>query len=159
MTLSSNLPNPVRPIGSNVTLKCSVHIPAVDIPLTLETVLTGPDEFMTTMNISQPILGTISMTHTMASRVVISSFGREQSGSYTCTANLHLSSLSTNHYLISSAEFDSMQVVIGETVAAIIFIASLANLLITHSNQVTTFQHSHLISNHSIAVPYNYVHS
>ena len=130
MTLSSNLPNPVRPIGYNVTLKCSVHIPAVDIPLTLERVLTGPDEFMTTMNISQPILGSISMTHT--TRVVISSFGREQSGSYTCTANLHLSSLSTNHYLISSAEFDSMQVVIGETVAAIIFIASLANLQITH---------------------------
>ena len=97
MTLSSSLPNPVRPIGSTVTLTCVVRITelslAVDIPVTLNTMWTGPDGFKT-INTSQPILGS-STTYT--GRAVVSSFGRNESGIYTCTASLSL----TNLYLIS----------------------------------------------------------
>ena len=114
MTLTSNTPNPVRPIGSVVDLTCIVHImelgSAFDVAVMLNIVWTGPDEF-TTINSSQPALAS-STTYT--SRVVVSSFGRNESGNYTCTASL--SSSSANLYLSnSSAISDTIRVTTGET--------------------------------------------
>ena len=48
----------------------------------MNTVWTGPDGFMTT-NTAQPVMGS---TTTYASTAIVSSFGRDQSGVYTCTA-------------------------------------------------------------------------
>ena len=102
MTLTSSTPSPVQPIGSVVNLTCIVHImDAMDISVTLKAIWTGPGEFVT-INTSQPILES-STTYT--SRAMISSFGRNESGKYTCTAGL--SSASTNLYVINSSATSS----------------------------------------------------
>ena len=76
---------PIRPIGSNVTLNCTVVLsPLVDVPVVVNTVWTGPDGFMTT-NTAQPVMGS---TTTYTSTDVVMSFGREQSGNYTCRATV-----------------------------------------------------------------------
>ena len=112
--LSSSNSNPVRPIRSAVNLTCIVRMelgPAVDVPVILTTVLTVPDGSMTTINVSQPIWGMNSTTYT--SRAILSSFGREQSETYTCVAIL--SSLSTNPYLTNgSSTSNSIQVTSGK---------------------------------------------
>ena len=85
ITLLSDPVSPVRPVGSTVTLTCTVEFsPAVDAPVTVWTVWTGPAELLTT-NIAQPIMGN---TSTYTSTTVVSSFGRNQSGSYICTINI-----------------------------------------------------------------------
>ena len=109
MTLTSSTPSPVQPIGSVVNLTCIVHITdATDISVTLKTIWTGPGQFVT-ISTSQPILES-STTYT--SRAMISSFGRNESGKYTCTAGL--SSASTNLYVInSSATSSSIRITTG----------------------------------------------
>ena len=112
MTLTSSTPSPVQPIGSVVNLTCIVHNTiirdAVDISVTLKAIWTGPGEFVT-INTLQPILES-STAYT--SRAMISSFGRNESGKYTCTAGL--SSASTNLYIInSSATSSSIRVTTG----------------------------------------------
>ena len=85
VTVTSNKPNPIQPVGSDVTLTCTVELsPAVDVPVTVNTVWTGPDEFMTA-NTAQPVMGS---TTTYTSTAMVSSFGRDQSGNYTCTATV-----------------------------------------------------------------------
>ena len=77
----SDTPNPVRLIGSTVILTSIVYVelgPAVDVPVTLSTVWTGPDNFTAT-NVSQLILGISSTMYDITSRTVISSFRRDQS--------------------------------------------------------------------------------
>lgn len=111
MILSSSTPNPVRPIGSAVTLMCTVQVElnqAVDVPMTLSTVWTGPNGFTTT-NTSQPDMTTYTST------ALINTFGRNNSGIYTCAATLRLTSSSTNIYLINgSTTSDSVRVTTGE---------------------------------------------
>ena len=76
-------PNPIRPIGSTLTLTCTVELsPLVDIPVTVNTVWTGPAGFIAN-NTAQPVMGS-STTYT--SIAMIHSFGREQSGVYSCSA-------------------------------------------------------------------------
>ena len=77
--------SPIRPVGSNVTLTCTVELsPAVDVPVTVNTVWTGPDEFNTT-NTAQPVMGS---TTTYTSTPIVSSFRSDHSGNYTCTATV-----------------------------------------------------------------------
>ena len=85
VTVTSNMPNPIWPIGSNVTLTCTVKLsPAVDIPVTVNTVWTGPAGFSTNIT-AQPVTGS---TTTYTSTAIVRSFEREQSGNYTCRATL-----------------------------------------------------------------------
>ena len=108
--LSASSPTPVRPNGS---LICMVHIElssGVNIPVSVNTVLTGPAGFKTT-NISQPVIGGITTYTTTAT---ISSLERNQSGNYTCTATLN-SMLSNTYVISSSTKNDSVQVITGET--------------------------------------------
>ena len=85
MIIASNKVNPIRPVGSNVTLTCTVELsPAVDVPVTVNTVWTAPAGFMTT-NTAQPVMGS---TTTYTSTAMVSSFGRDQSGNYTCIAEV-----------------------------------------------------------------------
>ena len=119
MMCKSAPPNPVPPIGLAITLTCIVYVelgPAVDIPVILNTVWTGPDEFAAT-NISQPTFG-MSSTTFIISRAVISSFRRTQSGVYTCTGSLNASSSSINPYLIDGITTSELiQVTTGEIVS------------------------------------------
>ena len=116
VTCKSATSNPVRPIGSVVNLICIVHVElgaAVDVPVTLSTVWTGPDEF-NAVSISQPIYRIGSSVHNISSSAVVSSFRRDQSGSYMCMASL-IASSSTNSYLIDSNTVSgSIQVTTGE---------------------------------------------
>lgn len=108
MTVSSSTHNPVRPIGSGITLACIVQMelsPVVDVPMILNTVWTGPGGFMAA-NTSHPVMTTYTTT------VIINSFGSNESGIYTCTAAL--SSTSAIYLINGSAISDSVHVTTGE---------------------------------------------
>ena len=88
----------------NITLFCTVELsPAVDVPVTVNTVWTGPAEFSTN-NTAQPV---IESTTTYISAAVVRPFGRDQSGNYTCTATV--SSLS--HNIFSSTSQSGREVI------------------------------------------------
>ena len=89
VTVTSDPVSPVRPIGSAVTLTCTVELsPSVDVPVTVNTVWTGPAGFMTT-NTAQPLMGS---TTTYTSTAMVNSFQRNQSGNYSCRATVSSSS-------------------------------------------------------------------
>ena len=90
MTLTNGLIS----VGSAVTLTCTVTFSLAVNDVTVNTVWTGPDGFMTT-NIAQPVMGS---TTTYTSTATISSFGRDQSGNYTCAATVS----STSSFITSS---------------------------------------------------------
>ena len=93
-------------VGSTVTLTCSVELsPAVDVLVTVNTVWTGPDGFMTT-NTAQRMESTTTYTST----AMVSSFGRDQSGDYTCTATVS----STSPFLTNSVGSSSTRVTVGK---------------------------------------------
>ena len=88
--------SPIRPVGSAVTMTCTVELsPVVNIPVNVTTVWTGPAGLMTT-NTAQPVVGS---TTNYASTAMIRSFGRNESGVYTCTAT----ATTTSAYLRDSA--------------------------------------------------------
>ena len=75
--------------GSSPILTCTVELsPAVDVPVTVDTVWTGPTGFRTT-NTAQPVMGS---TTTYTSTATISSIGIDQSGNYTCTMTVRITS-------------------------------------------------------------------
>ena len=83
MNITSDPVSPIRPVGSDVTLNCTVELSTtVDILVIVNTEWTGPDG-LTTTNTAQPVMGS---TTTYTSTAMVSSFGRDQSGVYTCTA-------------------------------------------------------------------------
>ena len=107
--LSSSIPNPIPPFGSNVTLTCAVELsPAVDVPVTVTTVWTTDDGFTTTTT-AQPVMGSSTNYATTA---MISSFGRSNSGLYACGTTI---SSPSNVYLSdSSIAPHSIRVTTGE---------------------------------------------
>ena len=82
--------------------------PAMDVPVTVNTVWTGPDRFMVT-NTAQPVMGS---TTTYTSTAMVTSFGRDQSGVYTCTANV--SSTSSLLTIGSGSQSVSVRVTVGK---------------------------------------------
>ena len=108
--LSSDIPNPIPPFGSNFTLTCTVELsPAVDVPVTVNTVLANPAGFMTTST-AQPVMG--SSTNYVTT-FMISSFRRSDSGLYTCGTTVRLTS--TNAYISdSNTVIHSIRVTTGE---------------------------------------------
>ena len=103
---SSSTPNPVRPIGSAVTLTCTEHVelnPVVDAPVISVNIVVTPwawgelRDGVSVTESSQPVVGgTTAYTFT----AMISSFGRNQSGLFGCFATLH--SALNNTYIRSS---------------------------------------------------------
>ena len=83
VSVTSDLPNPIRPVGSTVTLTCIVVLAEYVDGLTVNTGLTGPDGF--SGNGTAQRMGS---TSTSTSTAMVSSFGRDQSGNYTCTATV-----------------------------------------------------------------------
>ena len=88
LTITSTPASPIRPIGTNVTLKCTVELsPLVDVPVIVNIQLSDPDGrslTATTPSVSGSIYTTIA---------TINSFGREQSGNHTCTGLIRSSFL------------------------------------------------------------------
>ena len=88
VTLTSDPLSPVWPVGANVTLTCTVELSlAVDVPVTVNVHLSDPAGsplITTTTSVSGSNYTTIAM---------VNSFGREESGNYTCTADITSSSL------------------------------------------------------------------
>ena len=85
MSVTSRPVSPIQSLGSNVTLTSTVELsPAMVVPVTVNTVWTGPAGFSTT-NTAQPVMGS---TTTYTSAAVVRSFERDQSGNYTCTATV-----------------------------------------------------------------------
>ena len=83
LTLTSTPASPIRPIGTNVTLKCTAELsPLVDVPVTVNVQLTDPS--------GSPLITTPPAVSgsTYTTIAIISSFGRNQSGDYICTATL-----------------------------------------------------------------------
>ena len=114
VTVTSDPVSPIRPIGSDVTLTCTVELsPAVDVPVTVNTVWTGPDMFMTT-NTAQHVMG-----NTYRSLVMVSSFGRDKSGNYTCSV-----SVSSDNTIPSTSDVrvGSARVTTGEANVASLYV-------------------------------------
>lgn len=113
MSITSNKVSPIRPIGSDVTQTCTVELsPLVDVPVIVTTVWTGPNGFRTTINnTSQPAMGS-NTSYTSA--VTVRSFGRMQSGQYTCAAQV-ISSQNSQYYTTNNATvYGAAQVTVGE---------------------------------------------
>ena len=123
--LSSSIPNPIPPFGSDVALTCAVELkPAVDISVTVNTVLATPDGFMRTST-AQPVMGS-SITN-YATTFTISSFGRNDSGHYICSTTV---SLPSNAYVSgSSTATHSVRVTTGEMFIIIVLIIIIAACL------------------------------
>ena len=107
LTITSIPISPIRPIGSDVLLTCAVELnPLVDVPVTVNTVWTGPAGFMTTNT-------AMGSSTTYTSTAMVSSFEREKSGDYTCAATI--SSMSS--FLFSSeSQSETTKITVGETV-------------------------------------------
>ena len=112
-------------IGSTVTLTCTMVLsPLVDVAVTVNTVWTGPDGFMTT-NTAQPVMG--STTTTYASTAMVSSFGREQSGVYVCGASID-SVISP--FIVRSIQMNGMvRVTLGKPRNLIMHFANIYNII------------------------------
>ena len=67
--------------------------PSIDVPVTVNTVWTGPDDFNRNIRAQQ-----MGSTTTYTSTAVMSSFGRSQSGNYTCRASVG----STSQFIMKS---------------------------------------------------------
>ena len=94
--------------GPSTNLTCTVEIsPAVDVPVTVTTVWTGPAGFMTT-NTAHPVMGS---TTTYSSTAMVSSFGTYISRNYTCTATVKAVS---SEFLTDSVGYSSSRVTVGK---------------------------------------------
>lgn len=115
MSITSNKVSPIRPIGSDITLTCAVELsPLVDVPVIVTTVWTGPNGFRTTINnTSQPAMGS-NTSYTSA--VTVRSFGRMQSGQYTCAAQMISSESQNSQYYTTNntTVYGAVQVTVGE---------------------------------------------
>ena len=112
VVVTSNKPNPIRPVGSNVMLTCTVELsPAVDVPVTVYTVWTGPDglELMTNgPDVDSNTTYTGNTTYT--SSIMIISFGRNDSGNYTCTATVMTVEQLSSQYINDSEAVTSNEI-------------------------------------------------
>ena len=106
MTVTSIPHSPIRPVGSAVTVTCAVELSSmVDIPVTVVIEWTGPAGFMT-IDTAQPV----SVGYT--SMAIISPFGRNNSGIYTCRVTV--SSASLNTFVRESVTSSSARVTVGK---------------------------------------------
>ena len=88
--MTSDPLSPIRPVGTSVSLNCSCDI-AQSVPAEYIDIL----DIMVSISLRDPLRGLLATTATSVSgtvytsSAVISSFGRDQSGIYTCTASVN----------------------------------------------------------------------
>ena len=106
MVMVSSYPvSPIRPVGSHVTLTCTVHVelsPAVDVPVTVNVQLSDPA--------GSPLTTSSMSGSTYTSTAMVSSFGRDQSGNYTCTVTVS----SMSRFFTDSSQSVAMRVTAGK---------------------------------------------
>ena len=98
----------VRPIGSTVTLTCMADLDsAIDVSVTVNIRLSDPD--------GSPLTTTAPLVSgsTYTSVATVSSFGRDQSGEYTCLTTV-VSSRSNSFLSSSSPQSGTLKVTTGE---------------------------------------------
>ena len=96
--ITSSKLNPIRPIGSAITITCSMEVSsAVDIPVIVTISLRGPSGEI--LNSTDPV----AMGSTYSSDALISSFVENYSGMYNCTATIR----STSSFVINSVSTTS----------------------------------------------------
>ena len=95
VVITSSPASPIRPVGSTVTLTCTVDLsPLVDVPVTVNAQISGPAGVIITPLTNSVMVNTTRYTSTS----MVSSFGRNQSGEYTCTATVGL--VTANSFII-----------------------------------------------------------
>ena len=111
MTLSPPYPGIIRPVGSAVTMTCTVELsPVVNIPVTVMTEWTGPAGFAANIT-AQPMEGS---TMNYASTAEVDSLERNESGVYTCMATI----TTTSPFLRDSASNNrTARITVGKTVS------------------------------------------
>ena len=112
ISISSNPASPIRPIGSAVNLTCTVILsPLVNVPVTVAIHLSEP--FGSPLTTTTPSISGSTYTST----AMISSFGKEESGFYTCRA-----SISSNFPFIRDSRPNSVtsKVTVGETIILVL---------------------------------------
>ena len=89
VAVKSSMSNPIRPIGSDVNLTCSIDLnAAVDVQVNVNVVWTAPDGIMVLRN-HTAMLSEIE-NNTLTSTAVVDSFVNFDSGYYTCIATVML---------------------------------------------------------------------
>lgn len=84
----------------------------MNVPVIVTTVWTGPAGFRTTIDTSQPVMGS-NTSYTSA--VTVRSFGRRHSGQYTCAAQV-TSSQNSQYYVTNNASvFGEINITVGES--------------------------------------------
>ena len=84
VVITSSLASPVHPVGSAVTLTCTVDVsPFVDVPVNVSIQLSTPAGATVSNSVME------NTTRYTGTAMVIP-FGRNQSGEYTCTATVEL---------------------------------------------------------------------
>ena len=95
--------SPICPIGSTVTLTCTVDLsPLVDIPVNVTAQISGP------MGITVfPVANSVMESNTRyTSTATVGPFGRNHSGEYTCLANIRL--VTANSFIIGGTGVTGM---------------------------------------------------
>ena len=88
MAVTSDPVSPIRPIGSNITLSCIVELsPAVDVPVTVNFQLSNPNDSLLIITDSS------EYDSTYVAMAMVTSFNRDVSGNYTCSAYISSSFL------------------------------------------------------------------
>lgn len=100
--------NPINPVGSNITLKCSVELSsAIDVSVNVAILIRGPSG--TVLNERIQLSADSANTSVNA---LINSFANNHSGLYNCTA--FLSSMSSLHRDSSESVSESIVVTTGK---------------------------------------------
>ena len=100
-------------IGSAVTLTCTVELSsAVGVPVTVSPVWSGPAGHGVTIT---PVTNSVMESLTRyTSTAMVSSFGREQSGVYTCRASIN--SMPQAYLVGSSSTTGTARVTVGKVI-------------------------------------------
>ena len=106
VSVTSNVSNPIRPVRSTVTLTCTIVLAEYVDGLTVNIELTGPNEFS-----DKGMAQRMGSTSTHTGTAMVSLFGRDQSGNYTCTATV--SSTMSPSFLRDSVTSSSIRVTVG----------------------------------------------
>ena len=112
VTLSSSITSPIRPVGSDVILNCSVVLKTgteFNIPLTVNFDISRTDPVVSLLTTTAPSVSGSTYTST----ATVTSFDRGDSGVYTCTATV--SSMTPNTYLTESEASSLLQLITSET--------------------------------------------
>ena len=131
--LTSNIPSPIRPIESDVNLTCSVKIqsgPEIDVQLAIDITLSRTNPAASSQ-LQATTAAASGSTHT--SVATIRSFGRDQSGTYICTATVRPTS--ANSFITGNSRSNTIQVTTGKLMKHILLVVQI--LIIVQCTECT----------------------